>query len=73
MSLSIFLSLLSFVKFTGPIDASKSDWEKLNQALKPRLAPLRYEISQCDPSNPDHVEHLGDSLSQVMWEFFVEN
>ena len=73
MSLSIFLSLLSFVKFTGPSDAGKSDWEKLNQALKPRLAPLHYEISQCDSSNPDQVEHLGDSLSQVMREFFVEH
>ena len=73
MSLPIFLSLLSFVKFTGPAEAGKSDWEKLNQALKPRLAPLHYEISQCDSNNPSQVEHLGDSLSLVIREFFVEH
>ena len=73
MSLTIFLSLLTFVKFTGPAEASKGDWEKLNQALKPRLAPLHYEISQCDPNNPSQVEQLGDSLSQVMREFFVQH
>ena len=73
MSLSIFLSLLTFVKFTGQSEASKSDWEKLNQALKIRLAPLHYEISQCDPTNPGQVEQLGDSLSVVLREFFVQH
>ena len=73
MSLPIFLYLLSFVKFTGPTEAGKSDWEQINKALKPRLAPLHYEISQCDPNNPDKVEELGDSLSLVLREFFVEH
>ena len=73
MSLPIFLYLLSFVKFTGPTDAGKSDWEQLNKALKPRLAPLHYEISQCDPNNTEQVEQLGDSLSLVIREFFVEH
>ena len=73
MSLPIFLYLLSFVKFTGPTDASKSDWEKLNQALKPRLAQLHQQAAHCDPNHPDEVEQLGDSLSLVIREFFVEH
>ena len=73
MSLPTFLYLLSFVKFTVPTEAGKSDWEQINKALKPRLAPLHYEISQCDPNEPEQVEQLGDSLSVVMREFFVEH
>ena len=73
MSLPIFLYLFSFVKFTGPAEAGKSDWEQINKALKPRLAPLHYEISQSDPNNPEQVEQLGDSLSLVIREFFAEN
>ena len=73
MSLPIYLYLLSFVKFPGPTEASKSDWEKLNQALKPRLAQLHQQAAHCDPNHPDEVEQLGDSLSLVIREFFVEH
>ena len=73
MSLPIFLSLLSFVKFTGPTEARHSDWERLNKALKPRLAPLHQQIAQCDQEHPDDVEQLGDCLSLVIREFFVEH
>ena len=73
MSLPIFLYLLSFVKFTGPTEASQSDWQRLNQALKPRLALLHQQIAQCDQNHPDDVEQLGDSLSLVIREFFVEH
>ena len=73
MSLPIFLYLLSFVKFTGPTEASQSDWQRLNQALKPRLALLHQQIAQCDQNHPDDVEQLGDSLSLVIRDFFVED
>ena len=73
MSLPIFLYLLSFVKFTGPTEAGQSDWEQLNKALKPRLAPLHQQIAQCDQDHPDDVEQLGDSLSVLIREFFVEH
>ena len=71
MSVPLFISLLSFIKFTGPTDADKKDWTNLSNTLKIRLAPLHQEIGLA--TDRAHVEALGDRLSLDIRTFFVEN
>ena len=71
MSVPLFISLLSFIKFTGPTDADKKDWTTLSNTLKIRLAPLHQEIGLA--TDRAHVEALGDRLSVDIQNFFVEN
>ena len=71
MTLPIFLSLLSFSRFTGPTDAEKKDWTKLNSDLKVRLSPLHQEIGQA--TDRAHVEVVGDRLFLELGQFFVEH
>ena len=68
MTLTLFLSLLSFIKFTGPSDADKKDWIKLSNELKVRLSPLHQEIGQA--AERAQVEALGDRLSFEIRQFF---
>ena len=67
-----FLSLLSFVKFFGPSN-EKSEWTRLSQALKVRLAPLHQYIGRASPDFPEYIETLGDRLSQEIRDFLVEH
>ena len=67
MSVPLFISLLSFIKFTGPTDADKKDWTTLSNTLKIRLAPLHQEIGLATD------RALGDRLSVDIQNFFVEN
>ena len=68
-----FLSLLAFVKFTGPSQVEKKEWERQNQALKAQLQPLHQEIDRAPTDQPEYIATLGDSLTSVIRKFFVDN
>ena len=68
---AIFLSLLSFVRYTTPPSVDKSEWTRLNCLLKQRLAPLHFEIGRC--TDPEDLGKLGDQLSVEVANFCIEN
>ena len=70
MTVSIFLSLLTFVKFLAPVNVVKSDWDRLDLELKTKLFPLHREISQASKENPGLIQQLGDRLTCEMRDFF---
>ena len=70
---TVFLSLLSFVKFTGPNDTEKSEWMRLSKDLKVRLAPLHSEIARCATDNFVKVEELGNTLTESIRQFLEEH
>ena len=71
--LPIFLTLLSFVKFTGPTDVENNVWQRLSQDLKTRLAPLHQEIARIATNNTEQIEILGDTLTTQIRQFFEEH
>ena len=73
MLTSMFLSLLSFAKFTGPANVEKKEWDRQNQALKANLAPLHQEIANAPTNNSEYIETLDDRLTSVIRQFFEEN
>ena len=73
MATYLFLSLLSFVKFTGPANVEKKEWERQNQALKVKLAPLHQEIARAQINQSEYIETLGNSLTSEICQFFFLN
>ena len=68
-----FLSLLTFIKFTGPEDVEKKEWTRHDQALKVRLASLHNDIAHAPVDNIAYIEALGDTLTSEIRQFFLEN
>ena len=68
-----FLSLLSFIKFTGPDNVEKKEWKRHDQVLKVRLAQLHNDIAHAPVDNVAYIEALGDTLTSEIRQFFVEN
>ena len=67
---SIFLSILSFVKFSAPPNVEKQEWDRLNAELKSQLAPLHHAISTASAAE---IPALGDSLTLQLRDFCVAN
>ena len=72
MATTVFLSLLSFLKFTGPSEETK-EWERHSMALRALLAPLHQEIARANTNFPEYIETLGNTLTEVIREYFVVN
>ncbi len=68
---TIFLSLLTFFRFSTPSSVENSEWKRLDKELKQRLAPLHHLISRC--SNPDDLKTLGNQISIEISTFCNEN
>ena len=73
MATVTFLSLLSFIKFTGPDSVEKKEWSRHDQALKVKLAPLHHDIAHAPSDNPTYIEALGDLLTSEIRQYFLEN
>ena len=73
MAMSIFLSLLTFVKFVSPPGVAKSEFDRLDNELKIKFAPLHREISQAPIENPGLIQQLGDQLTCELRDFFVKH
>ena len=67
---SIFLSILSFVKFAAPPNVEKQEWDRLNTELRSHLAPLHHAIST---AGAGEIPSLGDRLTLQLREFLVAN
>ena len=63
----IFLSLITFLKYTAPSHVDKSEWEKLNSDLKKKLYPLHLLIGQCN--DPADLQVLGEKVSLEIFQF----
>ena len=68
-----FLSLLSFIKFTGPDNVEKKEWKRHDQVLKVRLAQLHNDIAHAPVDNVAYIEALGDTLTSEICQLFLEN
>ena len=68
----MFLTLLSFVKFTGPSDEQK-EYERFSKELKVLLAPLHQLIAMAPTDKPEDIELLGDNLSKEIRKFLEDN
>ena len=68
-----FLSLLSFIKFTGPDNFEKKEWKRHDQVLKVRLAQLHNDIAHAPVDNIAYIEALVDTLTSEIRQFFLEN
>ena len=66
----IFLSLIT-VKFITPSNVDKTEWERLNNNLKLRLAPLHLQIGSCN--DPVQIQVLGDQVSLEIARFCSEH
>merc|ERR1712129_506271 len=72
MVVAMFLSLLSFVKFTGPSD-EKAEYARFSKELKARLAPLHQLIAMAPIDKPEDIELLGDNLSKEIRKFLEDD
>ena len=70
MMTTTFLSLLTFFRFSSP-SLEVSEWKRLNNQLKQKLAPLHFLISNCSFSSELSV--LGNQVSLEISNFCNEN
>ena len=70
MFFPIFISLTSIVKFEEP-KIEKSEWDRLNNELKQKLAPINHHI--CKSKNPEDIITLGDQANIIIRDFLIEN
>ena len=68
---TLFLGLLSFLKFSAPQSVENNEWKRLSLQLKRALAPLHYHISRC--TNPEDLKILGNRATEETVKFCTEN
>ena len=59
------------MKFITPSNVDKTEWERLNNNLKLRLAPLHLQIGSCN--DPVQIQVLGDQVSLEIARFCSEH
>ena len=67
----IFLTLLTFLKFTAPSNVESAEWKRLNTNLKSILYPLHHHIARCN--NSEDLKILGDQATELTVKFCLEN
>ena len=67
----IFLTLLTFLKFTAPSNVESAEWKRLNTNLKSILYPLHHHIARCN--NFEDLKILGDQATELTVKFCLEN
>ena len=65
---TLFLTLLSFVKYVAPPNIEKKEWDRLDSELKSQLAPLYRVIST---ASANEIPALGDQLTLQLRNFLV--
>ena len=67
----IFLTLLTFLKFTAPSNVESAEWKRPNTNLKSILYPLHHHIARCN--NSEDLKILGDQATELTVKFCLEN